>query len=101
MTGKIDLDSALDLVAQVSEDLKNATCDNLNNRTIDFLAGLPIDFLNDVIEEAEEQANWEFSNNPLNPGARLACEKIGAGIRVIRDRYVVQLKSAILRNKFP
>ena len=32
---------------------------------------------------AEDQAEWELKNNPMQPGARLACEKISKAFELM------------------
>ena len=91
----IDLEKAFEFAGEVERDLQNGVRTGLAERTIQKLTAAILDALEDAVDLAAEQAEWELKNNPMKPDARIACEKIERGLQVIRGKYAAMIRRAL------
>lgn len=90
----MDRKEALELVAEIRKDSNSGVRIGIQSEIVLFLADEIARMLDDLAEEAQLQADWEFENNYDQPKARLTAEKIANAISKKYHAYKSEMARA-------
>ena len=84
-------EEAINMFQHVVKDMENGVNISSEARALIYFALIAVENFDIAQDEANQQAEWEFQNNPMQPGARIACEKLAKAFDLLAGRSRAEL----------